>query len=150
MKISTKGRYAVRVMLDMAVHTESEYMPLRLVASRQDISEKYMEAIAGMLVKDNLLYSVRGKGGGYKLARDPKDYTILEIIESVEGPLAPVVCLMPEAEACDREGECFALPLWKGLYEEIKTYLSNVTLEDLVERKLDGSLELDKTTKFDL
>ncbi|HHX37657.1 MAG TPA: Rrf2 family transcriptional regulator, partial [Clostridiaceae bacterium] len=83
MKISTKGRYAVRVMIDMAMNEASEYMPLRLVASRQDISEKYMEAIAGMLVKGRLLVSVRGKGGGYKLAREAKDYNILEIIETV-------------------------------------------------------------------
>lgn len=130
MKISTKGRYAVRVMIDLAGQDPKENISLKRVASRQSISEKYLEMIVGMLVKEKLLISTRGKAGGYRLAKPEDQYTILEILEAVEGSLAPVSCLESQENDCDRYDCCSAIPLWEELYDHIRTYLSSITLAD--------------------
>lgn len=130
--ISTKARYALRVMVDLATCGEDGYVPLKDIAKRQDISEKYLEIIIKMLVNGKLLKGVRGKGGGYVLTRAPKDYSVGEIIELTEGPLAPVACLTPGAEECKRKNECITLPLWEKYNTLIRDFFYNITLEDLI------------------
>lgn len=130
--ISTKARYALRVMIDLAQHQENGYIPLKEIAKRQEISEKYLEIILKTLVKENILKGLRGKGGGYMLTRLPEEYTIGEIIELTEGSLAPVACLMPDAETCRRTGECITLPLWKKYNTLIHDFFYNITLADLL------------------
>lgn len=132
MKISTKGRYALRVMLDLAEHNSGEYIPLMDIAERQEISEKYLESIISVLSRNKYLQALRGKGGGYRLARAPESYTVSSILELVEGPLAPVACLEGERNTCPRAGECRTLPLWTELYRRIQEYLDSVTLADLL------------------
>lgn len=130
--ISTKARYALRVMIDLAQHQENGYIPLKEIAKRQEISEKYLEIILKTLVKENILKGLRGKGGGYMLTRLPEEYTIGEIIELTEGSLAPVACLMPGADACRRAVECITLPLWKKYDTLIHDFFYNITLADLL------------------
>lgn len=130
--ISTKARYALRVMVDLANHQEDGYIPLKDIAARQEISEKYLEIIIKTLVKGRLLKGLRGKGGGYMLVRTPKEYIIGEIIELTEGPLAPVACLMPDAEPCSRKNECVTLPLWRKFDALIHDFFYHITLEDLI------------------
>lgn len=130
--ISTKARYALRVMIDLAQNRENGYVPLKDIASRQEISEKYLEIILKMLVKGGILKGLRGKGGGYMLTRLPEEYVIGEIIELTEGPLAPVACLMPDAEKCPRKETCITLPLWKKYNIVIHDFFYNITLEDLM------------------
>lgn len=130
--ISTKARYALRVMVDLATCGEDGYVPLKDIAKRQDISEKYLEIIIKMLVNGKLLKGLRGKGGGYVLTRAPKDYSVGEIIELTEGPLAPVACLTPGAEECKRKNECITLPLWEKYNTLIRDFFYNITLEDLI------------------
>ena len=132
MLISTKGRYALRVMVDLAEHREEGYIPLKAVAQRQDISEKYLEAIIKLLVRAGLLSGLRGKGGGYKLTKAPEQYTVGSILRLTEESLAPVACLEPGADACSRAAECRTLSLWKGLDKVINDYLDNVTVADLM------------------
>lgn len=134
--ISTKGRYALRVMTDLAQQPADSYIPLKDIAARQEISEKYLEIILKVLVKEKLLKGLRGKGGGYKLTRSPEAYTIGEILELAEGPLAPVACLMPDASRCPREEKCITLPLWKKFDTLIHDFFYQITLKDL----LDGTL----------
>ena len=143
MKISTKGRYAVRVMIDLASQPTGENISLKRVASRQAISEKYLEMIVGMLVKEKLLISTRGKSGGYRLAKEASEYTILEILEAVEGSLAPVTCLVPEENDCQRYDSCSAIFIWEELYAQIRNYLRSVTLEDAKNNGIkSGSIRL--------
>ncbi|MDY5022970.1 MAG: Rrf2 family transcriptional regulator [Blautia sp.] len=130
--ISTKGRYALRVMIDLAQYPTEEYVPLKDIAARQEISEKYLEIILKVLVKKKLLKGLRGKGGGYRLTRSPKDYTVGEILELTEGTISQVACLMPDAEKCPREDSCITLPLWKKLNGLIHNFFYNITLEDLI------------------
>ena len=130
--ISTKARYSLRVMVDLAQHQEETYVPLKEIAKRQKISEKYLEIILKMLVKGKIVKGLRGKGGGYRLTRMPKEYTVGEIIELTEGPLSPVACLMPDAETCPRNEECITLPLWKKYNALIHDFFYNITLEDLI------------------
>ena len=130
--ISTKARYSLRVMVDLAQHQEETYVPLKEIAKRQEISEKYLEIILKMLVKGKIVKGLRGKGGGYRLTRMPKEYTIGEIIELTEGPLSPVACLMPDAEICPRNEKCITLPLWKKYNTLIHDFFYNITLEDLI------------------
>lgn len=130
--ISTKARYALRVMLDLAGHEGKGYVPLKDIAARQEISEKYLEIILKTLVKGNILKGVRGKGGGYMLTRPPKDYTIGEIIELTEGPLAPVACLMPGAADCPRKKQCATLPLWEKYGALVHDFFYRITLEDVI------------------
>ncbi len=130
--ISTKARYALRVMIDLVQHQEDGYVPLKDIARRQEISEKYLEIILKMLVKGKILKGLRGKGGGYMLTRLPEEYTVGEIIELTEGPLAPVACLMPDAKICPRMEQCITLPLWKKFDDVIHDFFYNITLNDLI------------------
>lgn len=130
--ISTKARYALRVMIDLAQHQKNGYIPLKEIAGRQEISEKYLEIILKMLVNGKILKGLRGKGGGYMLTRLPEEYTIGEIIELTEGPLAPVACLLPDAENCPKMDTCITLPLWKKFDTMIHDFFYNITLDDLI------------------
>ena len=134
MLISTKGRYALRVMIDLAEHRTDEFVSLNGIARRQGISEKYLESIIRVLVKGKLLDSLRGKGGGYRLRKKPEEYTVGSILRLTEESLAPVACLEVSAEACPRAGECRTLPVWQGLDQVINGYLDSVTLADLMEQ----------------
>ena len=120
MIVSTKGRYALRVMIDLAEHQAERYVPLKEVAARQDISEKYLENILKVLVQNGFLEGLRGKGGGYRLTRSPDQYTVAEILLLTEGSLAPVSCLTPGAPACERMANCRTYTMWKGLNDLIQ------------------------------
>lgn len=133
MKISTRGRYAVRVMLDLAEHNTGEYITLADIAKRQEISEKYLEAIVAMLVRSGLLTALRGKGGGYKLTKSPKEYTIGSILKVTEGSFAPVACLEQKPNQCPRMAKCKTLHMWEGLERVIEEYFENITLASLLE-----------------
>ncbi len=135
MKISTKGRYALRFMLDLADHGDGRYVPLKEISARQGISLKYLEQIVAQFGKLGMLESVRGPQGGYRLARAPREYTIGEILRYAEGDLAPVACLEQEVNTCPRQAECATLPFWQGLYQVINDYVESVTLEDLLEQQ---------------
>ena len=137
MIISTKGRYALRLMIDMAEHQTEGYIPLKEIAQRQEISEKYLESIVKILVKENFLAGVRGKGGGYRLRRPLQDYSAGEILRLTEGSLAPVSCLEGEENACPRAGQCHTLPMWTKLEGLINSYLDSVTLADLLDAPMD-------------
>ena len=132
MMISTRGRYALRVMIDMAEHSSGEYIPMKDIARRQQISLKYMEKIMPLLVSENLVEGVHGKGGGYKLTRAPEEYHVGEILRLTEGSLAPVACIECNAEPCERAGECRTLPMWIELNRVINDYLDSVTLDQLM------------------
>ena len=134
MKISTKGRYAVRVMLDLALNNTGECIKVKEIAARQDISEKYLEQIIASLSKAGYVNSVRGAQGGYRLSRDPEDYTVGMILRVTEGSLAPVACLDPGAEICERCDTCETLEVWKELAKAIDSVVDGVTLADLAER----------------
>lgn len=133
MMISTKGRYALRFLVDLAEHQGDGFVPLRDVAVRQEISEKYLEIVVKELVKGGLLTALRGKGGGYRLNRSPEEYNVKTVLELMEGPLAPVACLEPGQDACPRSRNCRTLPLWEGLDQVISDYLARFTLADLYE-----------------
>ena len=132
MMISSKGRYALRVMIDLAEHADEGYIPLQTIAARQGISEKYLESILAVLSKARLLDAVRGKGGGYRLSRAPEEYTADEIVCLAEGTLAPVTC-MKDGESCERAGQCPTRPMWEGLDRVITEYLSRWTVADLLK-----------------
>lgn len=138
MLISTKGRYALRVMIDLAEHQSEEFISLKEIAQRQEISEKYLESIIRMLVKARVVESLRGKGGGYRLRKAPEQYTVDSILRLTEESLAPVACLESNAEACSRSGGCRTLALWQGLDKVIREYLESVTIADLVEQGTAG------------
>ncbi len=131
--ISTKGRYALRVMLDLAEREPGEYIPLKDVAERQEISKKYLEIIVKDLVKGKLIKGSSGKGGGYMLCRKKEDYTVGEIIELMEGPLVSVACLQSDAEQCPRAGICKTLPLWSELDTVIHDFFYSKKLVDLIK-----------------
>lgn len=130
--ISTKARYALRVMIDLAEHQDAGYIPLKDIAARQEISEKYLEIIIKILVKGKILKGLRGKGGGYILTREPSEYIVGDIIELTEGPLAPVACLQPDAEVCNRKDICVTLPLWEKYYTLVHDFFFHITLEDVI------------------
>ena len=132
MMVSTKGRYALTVMVDLARHGENEYVSLADVAERENLSIKYLESIIAILNKGGMLVSARGKNGGYKLAREPKEYNISEILLLTEGSLAPVNCIMQEGVQCEKAATCSTLPLWAGLDKVIDNYLGGITLEDII------------------
>ena len=131
MLISTKGRDALRVMIDLAEHRAEGHIPLKEIAERQEISEKYLESIIKLLVRGKLLTGLRGKGGGYRLTKSPEDYSVGAILRLTEESLAPVACLEGESVSCPRMAECRTLPLWRGLDKVIGDYLNNITLADL-------------------
>ncbi len=132
MKISTRGRYALRFMIDLAQHDSSEFTALRDISERQGISVKYLEQITSLLSKFGLLQSVRGPQGGYRLSRSPSEYTVGEILRITEGDLAPVACLATPENTCPKKEECATLDLWTGLHKVICDYLDGKTLDDLV------------------
>ena len=138
MLICTKGRYALRVMIDLAEHQADGFVPLKVIAERQEISEKYLESIIKLLVRAKLLNGVRGKGGGYKLTKAPEQYTVGSILRLTEDSMAPVSCLEPNADACPRAAECRTLPLWQGLDKVISDYLDRVTIADLMKKDASG------------
>lgn len=139
MIVSTKGRYALRVMIDLAEHQAERYVPLKEVAARQDISEKYLENILKVLVQNGFLEGLRGKGGGYRLTRSPDQYTVAEILLLTEGSLAPVNCLTPGAPACERMANCRTYTMWKGLNDLIADYFGKITLADLAAPEQAGN-----------
>jgi Rrf2 family protein len=132
MKISTKGRYALRMMLDLAEHSGAGFVRLREIAERQQISDKYLEQITSQLVKAGFIKGVRGSQGGYKLSKSPSQYTIGSILRVTEGSLAPVACLDDPVNTCSRAADCPTLKLWKGLDNLISNYLDGKTLKDLM------------------
>lgn len=138
MLISTKGRYALRVMIDLAEHQADGFIPLKVIAQRQGISEKYLESIIKLLVKAKQLSGLRGKGGGYRLTKAPEQYTVGSILRLTEDSMAPVSCLEPGSEACPRAAQCRTLNLWRGLDKVISDYLDNVTLADLMHTDPEG------------
>lgn len=141
MKISTRGRYALRFMIDLAIHSENQYIALKDISARQAISVKYLEQIASLLSKHGFLISTRGQQGGYKLARPTEKYTVGEILRLTEGPLAPVACLNNPNLPCERLSVCKTLSFWKGLYKVIEDYVDNYTLQDLVEQEPIANLD---------
>lgn len=133
MKVSTKGRYALRLMLDLAMYNTGEPISLKDVANRQEISEKYMEQIISMLTKAGLVQSIRGAQGGYMLRRKPSEYTVGEILRVTEGSMAPIECVSENRVECEREAQCATIKLWEMLNDAIKGVIDKVTLDDLVE-----------------
>ena len=133
LNVTSKGRYALRVMMDLAAHPEDGCISLKTIAERQDISMKYLEMIVAGLKRAELLESSRGKEGGYRLCRAPRDYTVGEILRSLEDKLAPVSCLTAEGVQCDHAAACATLPMWKELDEITNAYLDSVTLQDLID-----------------
>lgn len=130
--ISTKGRYAIRFMIDLAEHATDAPVPLDETAARQDISKKYLEIVVKLLVKGKLVKGTSGKGGGYRLMRKPEEYTVGEILELAEGTLATVACLDDDAKPCPRKTFCKTLPMWKKFDSIVHDYFFNITIEDLV------------------
>lgn len=133
MLISTKGRYALRVMLELAEHSREEFIPLKVITERQNISKKYLESIMVLLSKAGFVEAMHGKGGGYKLSREPKEYKVGDILRLTEGTLAPVMCLEENAKPCERADRCQTLPLWSGLNKVITEYLDGISLEDVLQ-----------------
>ena len=146
MLISTKGRYAVRVMLALATHDKKEYVTLDAIAKDQEISEKYLESIVAVLSKAGLVESVRGKGGGYRLSRPCEEYTLYEILTLCEGSLSPVSCLECKPNPCARAGICKTLPVWERLEKTIDDFLRGVTLRDVLSED-ENALCAEKTAK---
>jgi Rrf2 family protein len=139
MKISTKGRYALRMLIDLAEHGDEGYVALKDIARRQDISKKYLEQIVSILNKPNILKTNRGYQGGYKLAKAPSKYTIGEILRLTEGGFAPVSCLESDENYCDKSAYCPTLFVWEGLYKVIDEYLNSITLQDILDHEMDIS-----------
>lgn len=133
MKISTKGRYALRMMLDLADHQQDGFVALKDIAARQNISKKYLEQIVPILNKSNFLQANRGFQGGYRLVNAPSEYTVGSILRLTEGNLTPVACLDFNPVGCERRNECITLPLWQGLNKVIADYLDNITLQDILD-----------------
>ena len=137
MIVSTRGRYALRVMIDIAEHPNEPYIPLKSIAARQGISEKYLESIVSMLVKNDFLAALRGKGGGYKLIRRPEEYTVGSILKITEGSFAPVACLEHSPNQCERVAYCKTLPMWEGFQKLAENYFNGITIQDLVNQNND-------------
>ena len=135
MKISTKGRYALRMLIDLAEHQNRGFVALKDIADRQNISKKYLEQIIPILNKSDILKTTRGSQGGYMLSKSPDKYTVGEILRLTEGSLAPVDCLNQDPIECDRSGECATLPVWQGLNRVINEYLDSITLQDILDQQ---------------
>lgn len=133
MKVSTRGRYALRVLIDLAEHNNGSYIPMKDVAARQELSLKYLERIVPTLTKAKLIAGVHGKGGGYKLTRSPEEYSVGEVLRLTEGDLAPVACLAPDAEPCPRAAECRTLKMWQGFYDMTNKYFDGISIADLAQ-----------------
>ena len=137
MMISTKGRYALRVMIDLAEHCNGEYIPMKDVVKRQQVSQKYVERIMTMLSKANFVEAVHCKGGGYRLNRSPDEYIVGDILRLTEGSLAPVACLDCDAEECERADQCRTLPMWKELNNRITDFFDGITIADLMKKDIE-------------
>lgn len=135
MKISTKGRYALRMLLDLAEHQGEGYVALKDIAERQEVSKKYLEQIVPVLNKAGLLLTNRGFQGGYRLSRPPQQYSLGEILRATEGSLEPVACLDQRPNACPRAHSCATLPIWEGLSRVISEYLDGISLQDVLDRQ---------------
>lgn len=135
MKISTKGRYALRLMLDLAIHSDGEYVSIKSIATRQNISEKYLEQIIKMLSKEKFVESSRGAQGGYRLTREPKDYTVGEILRVAEGSLAPVACLDSDENTCENCMDCVTLEIWQCILDAVNKVVDSITLQYLVDKQ---------------
>lgn len=133
MMISTRGRYALRVIIDLAEQNSDEYIPLKDIVERQDISQKYVEGIMTQLSKNNLVEAVHGKKGGYRLNKSPSEYTVGEILRVTEGTLAPVACLEDGVKTCEKSSTCRSFPVWDKLNSMINDYLDSVTVADLMQ-----------------
>ena len=133
MMISTRGRYALRVLIDLAEHSSNHYIPMKDIAARQELSLKYIEKIMSVLSRNGLVESVHGKGGGYRLSKNPEDYTVGEILRLTEGNLAPVACLECDAESCSRADNCRTLPMWKTFHKIKNEYFDGITLANLLK-----------------
>ena len=142
MRISTKGRYAIRLMLDIAQHSIGENVSLKDISKRQGISLKYLEQIVNMLSKAGFLRSQRGSQGGYRLVKKPEEYTIGDVLRITEGELAPVSCLEDEENSCPRASVCPTVSFWKGLYDTINEYLDSKTIADLVDESRNNEEDL--------
>ena len=136
MNVTSKGRYALRVMIDLAQHYNEGYIALKDISERQDLSKKYLEQIIPFLSRGNLLKANKGHLGGYMLAKEPSEVTVREILESAEGSLTPVSCMDDCPNLCDKCEDCLTLPIYKGLYERILQYLDGITLEDIINRQV--------------
>ena len=136
--IFTKGRYALRVMLDLAEQDSEKFIPLEEIAERQGISKPYLEIILKVLVKRGFLKGLRGKGGGYKLTRQPSEYIVGEILELTEGTLAIVPCLKDENNTCERKSQCLTLPMWERFNKLTYDFFYGITLQDILDENLDG------------
>lgn len=134
MKISTKGRYALRMLLDLAEHQGGSYVPLKEISERQSISKKYLEQIIPLFNKSDMLRTTRGVQGGYMLARAPEKITVGEVLRLTEGSLSPVVCA-EDPVSCSRSADCVTLPIWQGLYRVIDEYLDSITLQDVLDQQ---------------
>ena len=133
MKISTKGRYALRMLIELALRKEEGFIPLKEIAKKQNISKKYLEQIVPIMNNSGLLLTNRGYQGGYKLAKDPSQITVGMILRATEGSMAPVSCLENQQELCDRSDICMALTVWRGLEEVINEYLDGITLQNILD-----------------
>lgn len=142
MKISTKGRYAVRVMLDLAANNTGEYIKVKQIAQRQGLSEKYLEQIIAILNKAGYVKSVRGAQGGYRIAKDPANYTVGMILRLTEGSLSPVACLDDETNECERCDTCETVVVWKQLNDAINGVVDHVTVADLLQKQKDRQEEM--------
>lgn len=131
MIISTRGRYALRVIIDLAENCDGSYIPMKTVAARQDISLKYLEQILPVLTKNGIVEATHGKGGGYRLAKSPEDCSVFDVLKLTE-ELAPVSCLVEGAKPCEKKARCKTIELWRGLEDTIKNYLSNYSIADLI------------------
>ena len=136
MKISTRGRYSLRMMIDLAQHYNDSYIALKDISERQDISKKYLEQIIPFLNRSNLLLANKGHMGGYKLAKAPSEITVREILVSAEGSLAPGSCMDNDPNLCEKCGECVTLPIYQGLYDVVNKYFDSITLEDIINRQV--------------
>ena len=137
MKISTKGRYALRMLVDLAEHRNGGYVALKDIAKRQGISKKYLEQIVPLLNKSDFLHTNRGYQGGYMLAKEPQEYTVGDILRVTEGSIAPVACLDLPMNSCERKNDCETLYVWQGLYDVITEYLDSITLLDIIEKNVE-------------
>ena len=131
--ISTRGRYALRVIIDLAEHRSGKYIPMKEIAERQELSLKYLERILPDLTGGKIIEGIHGKGGGYKLKKNPEEITVLEILRLTEGDMAPVACLSPDAPPCSRKTECRTLEMWEKYYEMITGYFGGITIADLMK-----------------
>lgn len=141
MKISTKGRYALRMLIDLAEHQNNEYIALKDIAARQNISKKYLEQIIPILNRADILIANRGYQGGYKLAKSPDKYTVGDILRLTEGSLSPVACLDQNPINCSKSADCQTLPIWRGLKKVICDYLDGITLQDILDEQMARSAD---------